>query len=185
MSQSVKARYAEFSSCHRHVGKAVVTRICTNNNGAFVEGQVSEAECDQSVGKTVLIHFSKIYDHKWMYDVLDIGDEISVDLPLKQGTTDVLAFTAADVNQPQELLDRRNPTTPEPIQESKQPPGTHLRPAVTEFKTQRTFKYEEAQALHTAKELLVMANHEVLEHCVRFAIRQGYVEHVKNMCNAQ
>lgn len=186
MPLSRKSDCPVYSNCHRHVGKAVITRVCLNNNGAFVEGKVVETECPKSINKTVLVHFSKIYNHLWMYDAIDLMDLISIDFPLKQGSPDILAFTAHDTYQPDELM-AKAPAAPATAAEpqpspTQKPPGTR-KPA--EFSVKRTFRHEEALALGAAKELLCMQNHEVLEHCVRFAIKTGYVDHVRTLVEAE
>lgn len=187
MPQSPKASFPAYSDCVRHVGQAIVTRICPNNRGAFIEGKVIATECEKSYNKIVLIHFSKIYDHSWMYEVVDIGDIISIDFPLKKGK-DLLAYTAADNFQEDDLLAKAPQPQPEPEFQSPSvktvSTGTSPRKAQT-FAVKRTFRHEEAKALSSAKELLCMQNHEVLEHCVRYAISSGYVDHVKTLVETE
>ena len=88
---------------HRRKGKAKILRKVEHKGLAIGEVCFDVSDDNSEVGKESMLFFNKT-KQSWMLDALDIGDEVGVELPLREGRgPDLITWVLPTYAQPEEL----------------------------------------------------------------------------------
>ena len=88
---------------HRRKGKAKILRKVEHKGLAIGEVSFDVSDDNSEVGKEGMLFFNKT-KQSWMLDALDIGDEVGIELPLREGRgPDLITWVLPTYAQPEEL----------------------------------------------------------------------------------
>ena len=91
------------TSQHRRKGKAKILRKVEHKGLAIGEVSFDVSDDNSEVGKEGMLFFNKT-KQSWMLDALDIGDEVGIELPLREGRgPDLITWVLPTYAQPEEL----------------------------------------------------------------------------------
>ena len=87
----------------RRKGKAKILRKVEHKGLAIGEVSFDVSDENSEVGKEGMLFFNKT-KQSWMLDALDIGDEVGIELPLREGRgPDLITWVLPTYAQPEEL----------------------------------------------------------------------------------